>query len=597
MKLRILNFVIVLTLTFLFCLAMDQIKLPYYETVHRLSTYKTLSFTLISEECDRNLAALFLVLSIVLSILESTANKEGEKRIWVSIAFELISLLFFALNYLLFSLLSFAIFVLTYLKLKNELWNFLNFCFLFFIIVEGLSAVRWITYPIFYSSMYSDITWTFSKLDSFFFYSFNATLGSYTILLFIFSFPISILPFVSIKLQGRKILVTVHKIKKEASNVKIFSNEKFALIFSFFILLYLSYYAYFPSLNPEGKFVSVDLVHYKEWLEKFKALGFNEYGFSYLLQKTGGGRATVVLLIYLVNVFLQDTAEAVKFSYFLASYFLVLSTFLSLKALTKNKALATISVYFSTFSIQTVVGFYAGYLANWIAISLLLLSLASFSLAFKERKYFFVSILFSTLALFSHPWSWTIVILAVILLFPLNFFLSKLNLRRPYSKEESLLVGSFFLVNLILDALKQYFLNSLSGAYADYSITKSTFLISNIFILGRNLNFLTQVFVGGYTTNVLVLLISVIGVAQLLKYEDSFFDVLFLILPIVAAPFIFVDAGIQSRLIYFLPLNVYSTLGFYELLKKLGEKSSGRAFVLVLLLLLNYSFRSVADLV
>jgi len=596
MKLRILNFVIVLTLTFLFCLAIDQIKLPYYETVHRLSTYKTLSFTLISEEYDRNLAALFLVLSIVLSILESTVNKEGEKRILASIAFELTSLLFFALNYLLFSFLSFAIFVLTYLKLKNELWNFLNFCFLFFILVEGLSAVRWITYPIFYSSMYSGITWTFSKLDSFFFYSFNATFGSYTILLFIFSFPISILPFISIKLQGRKILVTMHKIKKEASNVKIFSNEKFALIFSFFVLLYLSYYAYFPSLNPEGKFVSVDLVNYKEYLEKFKALGFNEYGFSYLLQKTGG-RTTAVLLTYLVNVFLQDTAEAVKFSYFFTSYFLVLSTFLSLKALTKNKALATISVYFSTFSIQTVVGLYAGYLANWIAISLLLLSLVSFSLAFKERKYFFVSILFSALALFSHPWSWTIVILAVILLFPLNFFLSKLNLRRHYSKEESLLVGSFFLVNLILDALKQYFLNSLSGAYADYSITKSTFLVSNIFILGRNLNFLTQVFVGGYTTNVLVFLISVLGVAQLLKYEDSFFDVLFIVLPIVAAPFIFVDATTQSRLIYFLPLNVYSTLGFYELLKKLGEKSSGRAFVLVLLLLLNYSFRSVANLV
>jgi len=187
---------------------------------------------------------------------------------------------------------------------------------------------------------------------------------------------------------------------------------------------------------------------------------------------------------------------------------------LSLKALTKNKALATISVYFSTFSIQTVVGLYAGYLANWIAISLLLLTLASFSLAFKERKYFFVSILFSTLALFSHPWSWTIVILAVLLLFPLNFFLSKLNLRRPYNKEESLLIGSFFLVNLILDALKQYFLNSLSGAYADYSITKSTFLISNIFILDRNLNFLTQIFVGGYTTNVLVFLISVLGMAH-----------------------------------------------------------------------------------
>jgi len=55
-----------------------------------------------TEEHDRNLAALFLALSIVLSILESTVNKEGEKRIWTSIAFELTSLLFFTLNYLFF---------------------------------------------------------------------------------------------------------------------------------------------------------------------------------------------------------------------------------------------------------------------------------------------------------------------------------------------------------------------------------------------------------------------------------------------------------------------------------------------------------------
>ncbi|MGB9760048.1 MAG: hypothetical protein ACP5LN_10550 [Thermoproteota archaeon] len=596
MKLRTLShFILILTLTFLFCLTINQAGLHYYETVHRLSTYKALSFTLISGEFDRNLATLFLAISIIFSILELTVSKERDKRILTSVSFGLISLLFFILNYIFFSLVLFTIFVLSYLKLKNELWSFFENCFLFFIFVEGLSALRWATYPVFYSSMYSDLTWIFSKLDSFLFYSFNATLGSYIILFFIFSFPISILPFISIKLHGRKFLVAIHKAKNETKDIKIFGDEKVALIFSFFTLLYLSYYAYLLPLNPEGKFVSVDLVFYKEYLEKFMALGFNERGFSYLLHETGGGRATVVLLTYLFNIFLQNTAEAIKFSYFFASYLLVLSTFLSLRALTKNRTLATLSVYLSTFSIQTVVGLYAGYLANWIAISLLLLTTTSFSLAFKDRKYFFVSILFSTLALFSHPWSWTIVILATLLLFPLNFFLSKLKLRRPYNKEESLLVGIFFVVNLLLDALKQYFLNSLGGAYADYSITKSTFLISNMFILERNLNFLAQVFVGGYTTNVLVFLLSILGVAQLLKYDGSFFDVLFLILPIVAAPFMFVDAAIQSRLIYFLPLNVYSTLGFYEVLKKLEEKSYTIAFVLVLLLL-NYSFRSVANL-
>jgi hypothetical protein len=103
-------------------------------------------------------------------------------------------------------------------------------------------------------------------------------------------------------------------------------------------------------------------------------------------------------------------------------------------------------------------------------------------------------------------------------------------------------------------------------------LLRALFLISNIFILDRNLNFLTQVLVGGYTINVLVFLLSVLGVAQLLKYEDSFFDVLFLILPIVATPFIFLDAKTQSKQIYFLPLNIYSTLGFYELLKNRTKK-------------------------
>ena len=598
MKQGMLSFVIVITLTFLFFTAINQIKLPYYETIHRLSTLKTLSFTLISEELDRNLTGLLLFLSILLSIITFTLklNKEQVKKFWIPTAFGLASLLFFASNHLILSLLSFSIFALTYHKLKNQLWNLLNNCLLFLIIVEALSAIRWTTYPIFYSPMYSDITWTFSKLDSFLFYSFNTTLGSFAILLFIFSFPLSILPFIRVKIQGKKLLITIHK-TRENNDLKISINEKLALASSFLILLYLSYYAYLPSLNPEGKPVSVDLVFYKEYLEKFKALGFNQNGFTYLLQDTGGGRATIVLLTYIVNIFLQDTAEAIKFSYFLASYLLVLSTYISLKTTTKNKKLATTSVYFSTFSIQTVVGLYAGYLANWIAISLLLLSLTCFSMAFKEKKYIIPSILFSALALFSHPWSWTITILAVLLLLPLNHLLAKLKLRKTYNKQEALLILGFFLANLVLDTAKQNLLNSLGGAHADYTITVTTFSPTNIFTIERNLHYLTQILVGGYTTNILIFLASTIGATQLLKYEDPFFDTLYLILPIAATPFIFVDATTQSRLIYFLPTNIYTTLGTHKILTKLEEKTQNKAFLLAILHQLNYTLRSTANLV
>ncbi|MGQ9691568.1 MAG: hypothetical protein ACUVQY_10005 [Thermoproteota archaeon] len=480
--------------------------------------------------------------------------------------------------------------------------QFLNVSLYLFIALEVLSLLRWATHPLFRSEVYSDMTWFFSRFDSFLFYSFNSIFGNILILAFVFSFLAFIFPFISrVKVGNGRIGIEISKFGKSIDanqfNLKL-PDEKILLLSSFLILLYLSYLPYFPFLNPSNKSVSVDIVFYADYLDKFKQLGLSGEGFDYLLGSRGE-RATAIFLTYLVSMVFSSSTEAVKASIFISSYLIALATYLSLKAATKKGSLAGLSAFLSVFSVQVMVGLYAGYLANMVAIPLLLLMMSCFSRAMKGEVNFFIpAVLLSTLALYSHPWSWAIYILAIFLL-PLNLVLSSIGLRKRYSRREAVMVLSFILINLALDLTKQMLLKSTGGVYAEYAITRNSLSISNIFLLNRNLDELRQILVGGYTSNVLIHALSIVGVIFLLAFNDVFFDGLFLILPIAAVPFIFVNEAIQSRLLFALPTNIYATLGLYEALKQFGKNGVkyGALMILILLWLANYGFRSAANLV
>jgi len=113
--------------------------------------------------------------------------------------------------------------------------------------------------------------------------------------------------------------------------------------------------------------------------------------------------------------------------------------------MTENSLLSNISIYLTTFSIQTVVGLYAGYLGMWVSASFQLLALSFLVKAVEhgELKKLIPAISFSFLALLSHLWSWFIFALAAFVLLPIYFLISSLRFQRGPNARQSMILVIF----------------------------------------------------------------------------------------------------------------------------------------------------------
>ncbi|MEM3646647.1 MAG: hypothetical protein QW334_00680 [Thermofilum sp.] len=594
-----------LSLAFSFCLGVNELRINHYETVRRLSVQNIVEYTLVSRELDGYVNLLLIMVLTILTILELSRGWEtrGFKAL-LNPVLASASILSFLAGLRIVSFILLASAYTTRLFLRRGLAGFLNVYACILMVAEALSLLRWAAYPLFHTQAYTDTTWFLPRLDSLAFYTFDTLLGSLAILMFLFSFPLAILPFARrVELKEGSIRLELRRVEKKAGEDCFHSrllDSRVILASCIFLLLYLSYLPYSPPLNPSGKPASVDLVFYEEYLDTLKKLGLTGGGAGYLLVEHGE-RATAIFLTYLVSLIpFLSSVEAVKASLFTASCMLVFASHFSVKKASGSMRLAAFSAFTSVFSVQTVVGLYAGYLANMVATPLLLLMTLSLSKAVGEGKGFLLlSIFFSALALYSHPWSWTIFILAILMLVPLNLMLSAIGLRSRYGRKEVSTILLLILVSLTMDLCKQLVFNSTGGFYADYAVARGTLSVSNLFLLGRNLDELRQVLVGGYTSNPLIYVLSAVGAVFMLGFNNLFFDTLLLMLPAAAAPFLFADKTVQSRLLYTLPTSIYAAVGLHEALKLLEEKGlDKRVFAtLTLLSLANYSFRSVANLV
>jgi hypothetical protein len=124
------------------------------------------------------------------------------------------------------------------------------------------------------------------------------------------------------------------------------------------------------------------------------------------------------------------------------------------------------------------------------------------------------------------------------------------------------------------------------------------FSIANLFLYGRNLNRMLDIYVGGFSNNWLIYLLSVVGAFSLLKYDSHLFTFILSATLISTPVFFLCDYRPQTRIIYFLPLQVASTIGFFETMRVARDRvDTAACFSLTVLLLANYAFRSIANLV
>ena len=595
----------------------NELDVHCSETIHRLTVYWAMHPSIFSLEGDRLIASILMIF-ITIFQLYSSRSKVGKLK-YIPPILTFTSMLTLNLSgFSKFSLPLILTSIILYLKLNSKIIEYINFTVTFLLIIELTSLIRWVTYPFLKTEFYFDASWIAPKIDRYLFNLMNL-ISPYLVTILIFSSWIRSFIFGAIihvrewKVEegGVKIIFERGVKSEDISKVNLefksrvgslILNSKFAFTFSTLSIIYLSYYPYTPSINPSQIPVSVDIMyHYVPNLKAFEKLGLTLQGIISLFKGLGFRPFIVLSLFFMKNITGLSYVDVVKLAILIANILFAFSIYYSLLITTRNRNLSTISLYLSTFSIHVVVNMYAGYLAMLTSISFITLSSAFLAKAVDRGKlrYLIPATLFSLLALLSHPWSWLIFAAATTALLPLTITLKYFK-TIDCNRRGFLAIAIFILTHLT--SIVTFMLIPSSKSPIDlvlmtyYGWTNGG--IHNIPLYGPNLRFSLDIYVGGFLNNWLIYVLSIIGATSILKYRNSFLNIILIILPVVLPVFLLCNYNAQHRILFFLQTEIFSTIGLLQIFKWLERKvDSTKLFLLILLTLANYSFRSIANLI
>jgi len=334
-------------------------------------------------------------------------------------------------------------FLIDYHPSSFNLNQFLKIFFYVFMVFESFVVIWWLAYPFTIKNSFGHGLWSLHQLESDLFYSFGL-LAPHLILLSILSFLIN--PVFRKKLQNifdeNKLELTkkdhvkisegysVHGVSQKKAKVKktVFDNETKTLILLTVIVLLpsalLPIYSY-TVMSSTNYTTATDVPAYLDW---YKALESSSQDVPSFFNELFGGlnnpgsRAFSILVIYLIASVTSQIEETLQYLPVLLGPVLAISAyFLTRTAYPEDRRVAFLASLLTAFSYQIIVGFYAAFFANWMA----LISLYSASIFLirclrgnPEKRFLlgFTVFVFLTLLFHSYTWSYFIVVIFLFLI-------------------------------------------------------------------------------------------------------------------------------------------------------------------------------------
>ncbi len=426
-------------------------------------------------------------------------------------------------------------------------------------IVEVGSSVRWITAGLTGEVPFSDSSWRLSMLDMQFANILYPWLPR-IMLIFLFSWILRALyPYyqgilaqvispirVRVFAQSRPIL-------EKSQGIHI-SNKVMLLLGLIFAIL-VSAYPYLPGVNPEGRLVGVDTPFYLEKLEE----GIVSNPLAVAL---GTDRTLLHLLGSGLNLILANPELVLKVLPALLSVLLVVSTFILVKTTARSSSIAGLAALFTPIAFQEIIGINAGFFANWLALIEMNIFFTFLLKAFRgKRLWIFGSLITSILILFTHPWTWFVV------LFSLSLFLLIGLFTRKSSRTEVFLISGLLATNILADFLRGFAFPFLQrGVVATSSSLLPGFALADLPSIFGVLEATFNIFLGGALHNSALILLSLVGFIAIKDYGNRFNRILLSLgITVLVGVFLFssdFDAFLQARALYVLPFGIFAAIGF-----------------------------------
>lgn len=419
-------------------------------------------------------------------------------------------------------------------------------------------------------------------------FSIFSSISSVLIVLLVLSFPVKI---VTDELLLRKIKFKNDKFVSllRAESLKNRTRRVYIIIFITLSVI-MVVIPHLPAVNKDNRDVGVDTHYYVDWINTLtQSDNFTEFfrqAFSIIQQ--GDRPLTLILLYAIVKIINVNPLLIVDYVPLILAPAHVLVMYLLTRELTsKNEPVALTAAFLTALSFQTLVGIYAGFYANWLAI---IIGYLSFVFLFRFLKTpnnsdLVVYSTLLTLVLFSHVYTWTILVIVT------TIFLLVILKLGYYRRRVLMILLMIISVTVTMDVVKNLATGSRTGFERDVqvSISAGSFLEQFELRWGNLIDTLTKY--AGQFSNFIILMLGVFWIFFAnLREKSTIFLMSFLSLGIL--PLFFGNWVIQSRVFYDIPFQIPAAIALVYLKK---QENGNLLFLPICLLLIAVSIRAVSN--
>jgi hypothetical protein len=322
-----------------------------------------------------------------------------------------------------------------------------------------------------------------------------------------------------------------------------------------------------PTINKGDQLVGVDTHFYVEWvtaLNHTKNLqDFLEQAF--VIQSSHGDRPVTLIVFFTI-------AKVVKADLFylfdrlpilLGPILVLVVYFLTRELISKDDTTPLLASFLTAISFQTLGGIYAGYYANWLAL-IFGYTCIVFLFRFLKRSGELNFIIFSVsavLLLFSHVYTWSILVIAM------GLFLGVMLKMKYYPKKRVILLLLVIISSIAIDLTKTTITGSTGGIERDIYLAKKQEVGLTQFVdRWNNLLDVTHHYFGGIFGNFIILMLALYWVFRC-SLSDVHAIFLIVFMSVAIMPLFFGDRQIQIRVLYDTPFQIPAALGLAHIKK------------------------------
>jgi hypothetical protein len=284
------------------------------------------------------------------------------------------------------------------------------------------------------------------------------------------------------------------------------------------------------------------------------------------VMKISGDRPLATIFFYTIaKIVPSDIFSIVDHIPIILAPILVLSIFFLTRELTSNDTASILASFLTVVSFHTINGIYSGIYANWLALIFGYVSCV-FLIRFLKtpnKKNLTLFSIFVLLLLFSHVYTWTILILSMsiflVILYKMNFF----------QRKSILLLFLVIFISVAVDLTRSYITGFSGGIESDISIASQGAGFEQLSYFWTNLTTTVQHYGGGYYGNFIILALVAFWIIRSNPYKlSSIFMLVFLSMAVI--PLLFGGEVILSRILYNIPFQIPAAIALTYIIKKIN---------------------------